>query len=336
MTNMSNSLRHNTRITDGMITSLHDGLPEIRVSIIIPVYCNEGSLEELYRKLVTMVIEPNPAIIFNTIFVDDGSKDDSYNVLKKLKNIGGERVKIIKLTRNFGQLGAIKAGLDTFEDDYAVLMTADLQDPPELINDMLDMVRDDKIDIVVATRTDRDESWYRVYTSRLFYGMMRRLTFKNMPIGGFDYLLMSNRVVDFIRSSSESNQFMQGHILYSGFPISFIPYRRKKRMFGTSKWTFGKKVKLLIDGILAYSYFPVRLMTVTGFLTSLIGFVYAIIIVVSYFYNGTPFKGWAPIMIVVLVLSGVQMLMIGIIGEYLWRTLDQVRHRPAYVVEEIL
>ncbi|MDD3534870.1 MAG: glycosyltransferase family 2 protein [Candidatus Cloacimonetes bacterium] len=306
------------------------------LTIVVPVYFNAGSVEQLYNSLVNNVVSRNPAIDFRMIFVDDGSKDNSYGVLQNIKENDPERVTLIKFSRNFGQLNAVMAGLKRASSDYVVTMSADIQDPPELINEMLTQVLNNPVDIVIATRKDRDESFYRVYTSRLFYWLMRKLTFDNMPIGGFDYFLMTRRVIDQIMQHPERNSFLQGSVLYTGYPVTFIPYTRSKRVDGKSKWTFSKKIKMLIDGVMSFSYLPIRIMTVVGMIISVFGFIYAISIVFSYFFMRTPFKGWAPIMILILVLSGIQMMMLGIIGEYLWRTLDQVRKRPMYVIDEIL
>lgn len=305
------------------------------VSIIIPVYYNESSLENLYSVLDNKIISQNVSLGFEVVFIDDGSGDNSFEILKKIKNEHHDTVKLIKLTRNFGQVNAIMAGLGHCKGDVTVAMSADLQDPPELIQAMLDKILYEDVDIVIATRKDRDESKYRVYTSRLFYWLMQKMSFKMMPSGGFDYFMITKRVLKHLIEKTEANLFLQGHILYTGFKMDFIPYTRNKRVNGSSKWTFSMKLKMLLDGILSYSYLPIRIMTAVGIITSFAGFIYAIVILIMFFTGGTPFKGWAPIMILILILSGLQMIMIGIIGEYLWRTLDQVRGRSQYVIDKI-
>lgn len=309
--------------------------PKPLVSIIIPVYYNEGSIRELYRALEQKVFSANASLDFEVIFVDDGSGDKSFDVLMSLREEHSTQLKIIKLTRNFGQVNAILVGQKHCRGDFIVVMSADLQDPPELINEMIPYTTKRDIDVVIATRQGRDESLYRVLTSKLFYWMMKKLTFANMPIGGFDYFMISKRVNSEVLRNFEANPFPQGQILYTGYSTHFLQYRRDKRMSGSSKWSFTKKVKALIDGVMSYSYLPVRIMTIMGILTSLAGFFYALIITIAYFIGNNPFKGWAPIMIIILVLSGIQMLMIGIIGEYLWRTLDQVRGRSQFVIDKI-
>jgi len=208
-----------------------------------------------------------------------------------------------------------------------------MQDPPELMLEMIDSFFNEKNPIVICVREARDESYFRKKTSSFFYFLMQRLNFSNMPIGGFDYALLGKDVVDSICSADETNPFWQGQILYTGYSIKFIPYQRRKREIGKSKWTFSKKIKYLIDGVLGYSYLPLRLMSVSGVIIFIAGIIYATIIFISYFFGNYPFKGWTPIMILLLIFSGLQMLFLGIIGEYLWRTLDQVRNRKPYIIE---
>lgn len=309
---------------------------EIHCSIIIPVYCNAGSLEKTYSKLVNEVFSKNHDKNFETIFIDDGSQDNSLNVLLKLKEkYNTYNITIIKFSRNFGQQSAIFAGIKQSNSRSIVTISADLQDPPELINKMLDYHFKENFEIVICTREGRDESFYRRFTSKLFYRLIRKLSFPNMPKGGFDYMLFGEKTKEFILNNLEVNAFIQGMVLWSGYSIKEIPYFRNKREIGRSRWTFSKKIKALIDSVLSYSYFPLRLMSVMGSVIALTGFIYAIIIFISRLFGGIPVKGWAPIMIMILILSGVQMLMIGIIGEYLWRTLDQTRNRSLYIIEEI-
>jgi dolichol-phosphate mannosyltransferase len=156
-----------------------------------------------------------------------------------------------------------------------------------------------------------------------------------MPQGGFDFLLVSQNVKKLILNNMEANAFWQGQILWTGYNVKFIPYKRMKREIGESKWTFSKKVKYLIDGVLGYSFFPIRIMSILGVIISLSGFLYSIFIIIAKITGNVPFQGWAPLMIIILLLSGFQMMMLGIIGEYLWRTLDEVRRRQLYVIENI-
>lgn len=308
---------------------------EIDCSIVIPVFCNELNIEPTFNKINDVVIKKNPKLKFEIIFVDDGSYDNSVKKLLELKQQHEGLIKVIKFTRNFGQVNAIYAGYSRAKGKCIVNISADLQDSPELINQMFRFHFEEHYPIVICTRSDREESYARRTTSKMFYSVMRKLSFSNMPAGGFDFLLVENKVKSLLLSNMEANAFWQGQVLWTGYPVKFIPYTRQKREIGESKWTFSKKMKYLIDGVLGYSFLPIRIISIIGILISLSGFLYAFFIVIAKISGNVPFQGWAPLMIIVLLLSGFQMLMLGIIGEYLWRTLDEVRRRQAYVIENI-
>lgn len=328
------------KIKDDTITTANNAANTIGrsvdYSIVIPVFFNQGTLKKTYHTLREEVITRNPDRTCEVIFVDDGSRDGSLEELVQLKEAyPKENIKIIKFTRNFGQVAAIKAGYQMATGKCVINISADLQDPPGLINQMLDHFYNDNYEVVVCTRESRDEAYLKRKTSRMFYGIIKRLSFTNMPIGGFDFVLISNKVKTIILDRPESNPFWQGQVLWPGYSVKFIPYQRRKREIGRSRWTFSRKVKYLIDGVMSYSYFPLRLISITGILVALGGFIYAAIIFFARLFGNIRITGWAPLMIVVLMLSGIQMLMLGVIGEYLWRTLDQVRNRPPYIIEKI-
>ncbi len=307
----------------------------IDCSIVIPVYYNEGSLFPLVEDIKTNVIDVNPEYTFEIVFVDDGSKDNSFRELIRIKEENKHLVKVIKLTRNFGQVNALIAGFSHVCGSCVVMMSADGQDPVGLINKMLAAYKDKGHKIVICAREGRDESAYRIWTSKIFYYLMRKLSFNNMPPGGFDYVLMDRRVMQTVLRHAEPHMFLQGEILWSGYAPHFIYYHRESRKTGTSKWTFGKKLTYLIDGLMSFSFLPIRLISVMGMITAFLGFLYAVIVFVSRIFFGNPTKGWAPLMIVILVMSGMQMIMLGVIGEYLWRALAQVRKRELYVIESV-
>jgi len=308
---------------------------KIDYSIIIPVYYNEGMLKNTMDSLKKEVIEVNPNYIGEVIFVDDGSGDGSLKELMEIKSSNPDIVKIIKFTRNFGQVNAIIAGFKSVKGKCVLAISADGQDPPELINDMLKYHFQDDYEVVLCTRKGRDESFYRVITSKFFYFLMKTLAFPNMPVGGFDFFLLGKRALDVFLKNQDATPFIQGQILWMGFDTKKIEYIRRERKVGKSKWTFGKKITYLIDGILNYSYFPIRFISVIGLCVATLGFLYAVVVLVSKIVWGNPLKGWAPLMIVILVLCGTQMLMLGIIGEYLWRAFAQVKNRESYVIDRI-
>jgi glycosyltransferase involved in cell wall biosynthesis len=308
---------------------------EIDYSIIIPVYCNQGTLKEIYHKILSDVTLHHKSKEYEIIFIDDGSYDSSFDEMVEVKNEDPERIKLIKFTRNFGQVPAIMAGYEYAKGNCIINISADLQDPPRLISDMLNSYYNENYEIVICYRTSREEPFLRRVTSKIFYKIINKLSFSNMPVGGFDFALISSRVKKSILNNIEANSFFQGQILWGGYNTKFIPYEREARKIGESKWGFGKKIKYLIDGVMGYSYFPLRAMSVTGIIISLLGFLYAIIIILFKMLGKVPIEGWAPIMVIVLMLSGIQMLMIGVVGEYLWRALDQIRNRSLYIIDKI-
>jgi dolichol-phosphate mannosyltransferase len=303
----------------------------IDISIIIPVYFNEGSIKLTYRILKEEILVKFPELQFEIIFIDDGSRDNSFNEMSEIKKTDND-VKLIQFTRNFGQVSAFYAGYEFSSGKGILNLAADLQEPPELIISIIDSFIKKEAMIIAGKRIERDESFYRTKTSHFFYYIMKRLSFSNMPNGGFDIVIIDQKVKDFILDSKESNPFWQGQILWSGYSIKFIPYTRQKRLIGKSKWTFAKKMKYLLDGILNYSYTPLRFFSIVGMISFLLGIIYSIVIVISFLNGNSPFKGWAPIMIVILLFSGLQLMMTGIIGEYLWRAFEQTKNRPKYVI----
>ena len=308
----------------------------IDYSIIIPVYQNEGSLEETFQTLKTHVIDKNSQYSAEIIFVDDGSTDKSFQVLHNLYQAYPGLITIVRLTRNFGTYPAIIAGYEKAQGSCLINISADMQDPPELINDMLNFHFIKNYNIVICHRESRDESAYRSITSKIFYGIIRKYCFKNMPKGGFDFILISDKVKREILQDLEADFFLQGKILWTGYDIKFIPYKRRKRQEGLSQWTFSKKLKWFIDAVMSYSFFPIRFISALGVIIALIGFIYAFVVFFQRIFTEDYIYGWSPIVILILILSGFQLLMLGVIGEYIWRTLSQSRNRLKYVIDEII
>ncbi len=304
-------------------------------SIVIPVYYNEGCLVATFAALKQEVLDKNPQYSCEIIFVDDGSGDGSLQELLQIRRENPNVVKVIKLSRNFGQIYAVLAGFAHAKGRCAVMMSADGQDPAGLIHEMLKARFGEGFEIVVGTRRSREESGYRILTSRIFYYLMKKLAFPNMPKGGFDFVLLSERAKNILLKNAAPSMFLQGQILWLGLPTKFMEYERRKREVGVSRWTFARKLTMLIDGIMAYSFFPIRLISALGVLFASLGFFYALVVFFSRLLLGNPVQGWAPLMIVVLVLGGFQMLMLGVIGEYLWRTLAQVRNKDLYVIDAV-
>lgn len=303
------------------------------ISVIIPVYFNEGSIQKTYEVLNHEVFNEFPDLKFEVIFIDDGSKDGSFEEIQEIQ-AQNKSIKVIQFSRNFGQVAALYAGYEVANGKGILNIAADLQEPVNLLIEIIGSFIREEAPIIVGQRIDREESYYRKMTSKFFYMMMRKLSFSNMPDGGFDVALISKEVKDKIMELNESNPFWQGQILWTGFPVKFISYARQKRNIGKSRWTFSKKIKYLLDGVLNYSYAPLRFFSLIGIISFLLGIFYSIIIVFQYIFWGTPFVGWAPLMIIILLFSGMQLLVLGLIGEYLWRTLEQTKNRPKFIIKK--
>ncbi|MCP4902397.1 MAG: glycosyltransferase family 2 protein [bacterium] len=308
---------------------------QVDVSIVIPVYFNEGCLKPTIKSLHDIVLLAHPDKLFEVIFVDDGSGDRSFDELLAIRSEYGNVVRVIKLTRNFGQVNAIIAGLERVRGQCAVFMSADGQDPPALINDMLRIHEVERFHVVVGERRERDEGLFRTWTSHFFYELMRRLSYPNIPSGGFDFALLSKHVVEVMLRNLEAHLFLQGHILWTGYKIKVLPYRRSRRITGRSRWTFWRRITYLIDGSLSQSYLPLRAISSIGMIFSILGALYACVVIASKLWWGNPVQGWTPLMVMILVMGGLQMVMLGVIGEYLWRTLAQSRRRDLFVVESV-
>lgn len=308
----------------------------IDYTIVLPVYFNEGSLLPAYEKLKAEILTLQPRLQGGLLYVDDGSGDRSYDVLRQIHAKGEVPVTLVKLSRNFGQVMAIRAGISHCTSPTVIVISADGQEPPDLIPKMLAEHVEGKSEVVICTRADREEDAYRIWTSRLFYATMRKLCFKDMPMGGFDCFLLGPAALDAFRQEQELQPFLQGQILRLGFSRAFISYTRLKREFGTSRWTLGKKIAYFFDGLMNYSFFPIRAVSYLGMALAFLGMAYATVVLLNKVLGGAAIKGWTPLMIVVLVLGGAQMLTLGVFGEYLWRILVQVQRRNPYLVEQVI
>ncbi len=305
------------------------------ISIVVPVFNNAASLPDLLERFQALAAK-NADDQFEFIFVDDGSVDNSFSILESLLQ-KRSRIQIVKLSRNFGSNAALLAGLGQTRGDAVAAIAADLQDPPELINDMLlDWRQGHKV--VLAARQSRDDDILTTFLADTFYSLFRRFAINTMPKHGFDFFLVDRQVCDLINQIQENNAYLMGLILWLGFSPKVVYYHRQARekRYGQSMWTTAKKIKYFLDSFVAFSYFPVRAASVIGIVLSMAGLVYAAIVIALRLAISVQPEGWASLMIVVLIVSGVQMMMIGILGEYLWRNLDETRRRPRFIVESVL
>jgi len=303
-----------------------------RISFVIPVFRNERAVTMTYRQIRQVLAGDLPNYAYEVVFIDDGSDDGSLEELLAIRR-ADENVRVVSFTRNFGQMAAILAGFKQAAGDLLIQLSADLQDPISLVPQMVAEYERGS-EVVACHREHREDGVSRQLTSRALYGILR-LSYPQIPAGGFDYILLDRKVVDAFNAVEVRNRFFQGDILWFGYKTTFIPYTRMKREIGKSQYTFAKRLKNSLDAILDSSYLPIRFISLVGVLTAFVGFLYAVDIVYGRLRHDIPFTGWAPIMILILVIGGVLMLMLGIIGEYVWRIYDEVKGKPNYVVRRV-
>jgi dolichol-phosphate mannosyltransferase len=300
-------------------------------SVVFSVYNEELNLEVLYDRLVAATAkEP---VRWEFIFVDDGSRDRSFEVLQGL-NARDPRVKVVRFSRNFGSHETAVAGLHVATGDCAILMASDLQDPPELIPALLARWREG-YPVVWAARTGRKDSFFRSLGARAYYSLIRRLALPNYPKEGTgSFCLIGRPVIDAFNLLQERNRVTFELLVWCGFPSTEVPYERPPRERGTQSWTFRKNVKAAMDSLLALSYAPVQWVFLFGLFVALISFGFGIWVIIDAIAFGPTKAGWASTMVTVLFLGGTQLMCMGFLGEYLWRILHECRGRPLYVVRD--
>jgi polyisoprenyl-phosphate glycosyltransferase len=304
-----------------------------RLSIVVPVYFNETNLPDTLPALLALRDKLGD-LELELVFVDDGSKDRSFEILREFQKSCPVPLQVIGLTRNFGSMAAIMAGLTHATGDCIGVVAADLQDPPELLLEMADQWKKG-IKSVFAVRAEREDGWIQQLFSNTFYWLIRNVAIPNYPKYGFDFFLADRQVIAEIIEIREKNTNLMSLVYWLGFPCVMIPYKRVRRQKGRSRWTLSKKVKLFIDSFVAFSYFPIRLLSAIGILFSFGAAIYLCIVTYSYFTHRIPVSGWTSLVIIITFSSGLQMTMLGVLGEYLWRNYDESRRRPPYVIDSI-
>lgn len=309
----------------------------IDLSIVVPLYNEEGNVAPLVERIVGIAERLAGVKHYEIVLVNDGSRDGT---LAKIREEMARRrdIVLVNLSRNFGHQIAATAGLDITQGQAVVLMDGDLQDPPELIEQFMERFRAG-YDVVYAVRkTRKGESAFKLFTARLFYRTIKRLTNVSIPVDTGDFRLMSRRVVDSLKRSRERHRFLRGMVSWVGYNQIGVEYDREERLSGETKYPLSKMLKFAIDGITSFSDVPLRFASYLGFTVSTAAFIYAIIIIVArLFHLGTPeyARGWASTMVVILFLGGVQLIGIGILGEYIGRISDEVKARPLYLIADI-
>lgn len=303
----------------------------MKLSIIIPVYFNEANLRPLYRDIKEKVIDKID-YEYEIIMVNDGSKDQSYAVMQELAELD-PKIKIVSLSRNFGSHAAILCGLEKCTGNCAVIKAADLQEPTELILEMVASWQKGN-NVVLAAREARQESKKTTFFADFYYGMVRRTALPNMPKHGFDVYLIDRKVINVLLQLDEKNSALTGQILWSGFKTDVVYYTRLAREIGESKWTLKKKIRLVMDTLFSFTSLPITLVLTVGAGSIIGAIIWAIVVLVSKLLGAIDVSGWTTLFIFNLFSFGIIMMTLGILGEYLWRTFDAARNRPPYIIED--
>ncbi|MCD6063147.1 MAG: putative glycosyltransferase [Flavipsychrobacter sp.] len=303
----------------------------IKLTIVVPVFNEEQIIEELVRRMVNAATSVTPD--YEIIFVNDGSRDRSLEKLK-LASQGNDRVHYVSFSRNFGHQIAISAGMDKARGEAIVTIDGDLQDPPELIKEMYEQFLAG-YKVVYAKRSKRKgETFFKLFTAKMFYRLMARLVSFEIPLDVGDFRLIGRDVLDYLKRMKEYDKYIRGQIAWLGFKSTYVMFERDERKFGTTNYPFKKMLRLAFNGITAFSDSPLKMATKLGFAVCIVSFLILMYALYSYFVGKTAIPGWASTIISITFLGGVQLLSLGIIGEYISRIINNVRDRPLYVIDE--
>lgn len=307
------------------------------ISVVVPLYNEESNVAPLVERIVTILERLPDRPEYEIVLVNDGSSDGTLASIRSEMNVR-RHIVLVNLSRNFGHQLAATAGIELASGEAVVLMDGDLQDPPELIESFVERWRSGYDVVYAVRRTRKGESAFKLLTARVFYRVIKRLTNVAIPVDTGDFRLMSRRVVEALRSSPERHRFLRGMVSWVGFNQTGVEYDRDERHSGTTKYPLPKMLRFAVDGITSFSDIPLRFAAYFGFTVSAIAFIYAIVVIVAKLFRVnapgyTP--GWASTIVAVVFLGGVQLISLGIIGEYLGRIYDQVKGRPLYLVSDI-
>lgn len=303
-----------------------------KISIVVPVYFNADTLMMLYEDMKKKIL----GVIgdYELVFVDDGSQDESWKIINEIYEMDKEHVQCVKLSRNFGEHAALLAGLSVCTGDCAVTKQADLQEDSEIILEMYESWKKGN-KVVLAVRAGRDENIVKKFFASMYYAIVRKFIDKNMPQGGCDCYLLDRQVIKVLELLDEKNSSLTLQVLWAGFQTDKVYFHRKNREVGKSRWTLGKKIKLVIDSMMSFSYAPIRFVSGMGVFFFICAVLMAVEAVIEKFTTGTPILGWASLMCVVCLSSGTILLTLGVLGEYIWRILDAARNRPPYIIDVV-
>lgn len=301
------------------------------VTILVPAYNEEEVLYMLYERLRALM-DDTTAYDFEVLLVNDGSKDKTLQMMQELRE-KDKRINYLNLSRNFGKETAMIAGLDYCKGDAVIIIDADLQDPPELIPEMLKYWEEGYDDVYAKRKSREGESFFKKFTSKMYYKVLQAFTKIEIQKDTGDFRLLDRRCVEALKSMRESQRYTKGLFSWIGYNKKEILYDRDPRAAGKTKWNYGKLINLSIDGITSFTTSPLRWAAIIGVLVSLIGFIYMIFIIIKTIVSGIDVPGYASTMVVILFLGGIQLIFLGVIGEYLGRAFNEGKHRPLYFVE---
>lgn len=301
------------------------------ITILVPAYNEEEVLELLYERLKKLMNE-NTNYNFEVLLVNDGSKDRTLQIMQELR-LKDKRISYLNLSRNFGKEIAMIAGLDYCKGDAIVIIDADLQDPPELIPEMIKYWEEGYDDVYAKRKTREGETWLKKFTSKMYYKVLQAFTKIEIQKDTGDFRLLDRRCVEALKSMRESQRYTKGLFSLIGYNKKEILYDRDPRAAGQTKWNYGKLINLSIDGITSFTTTPLRWAAIIGVLISIIGFIYMLYIIIKTLVTGIDVPGYASMMVVILFLGGIQLIFLGIIGEYLGRAFNESKHRPLYFIE---
>ena len=305
-----------------------------KISVLVPCYNEEKALPYFFEELNKNIKKFPKDVDFEIMFINDGSKDKTLDVIKELKE-KDNRIKYISFSRNFGKESAIFAGLENASGDYITLMDADLQDPPSLLLDMYKAVKEEGFDSVGTRRvTRKGEPPIRSLFAKLFYKLINSMTSFEIVDGARDYIFITRQVADSIISLKEYNRFSKGLFGFVGFKTKWLEYENIQRVAGETKWSFWKLTKYAIEGITAFSTTPLIFSSVLGLFFCIAAFLLILLIIFKTLILGDPTSGWPSLVCIIFMCSGIQLFSLGVIGQYLSKTYLEVKHRPIYLVKE--
>lgn len=304
-----------------------------KISVVVPCYNEEQALEYFYKEICNVAKEMNE-FEFEFIFVNDGSKDKTLEILRNMSKID-KRVRYISFSRNFGKEAAMYAGFQNCKGDYITIMDADLQDPPKMLIEMMKGIKEEGYDCVATRRvTRKGEPPIRSFFARAFYRIINKISKTEIVDGARDFRLMTRQMIDAILSLSENNRFSKGIFGWVGFETKWLEYENVERVAGETKWSFWKLFLYSLDGIVAFSTVPLAIASVFGFIFCVLSVIFIAIIIIKTLIWGDPVGGWPSLACIILFVAGIQLFCIGILGQYISKTYLETKRRPIYIVKE--